>query len=72
MNRNQKIARSRDRERGTLWARSLASHDRSEFITQNVLDDFDWTDWFEYKPTSAFINAAFREAQFLEEMSGVA
>lgn len=58
----------RDREKGQKWARGLQKHDVHEFIDQSVLGDFDWRDWFESKPSSVFLNAAFDECQFREEL----
>jgi hypothetical protein len=61
--------RMQERERGSEWAKSLHITDVWVFVDQNVLGDFDWRDWFNSKPTGAFISAAFEHCQYREEMS---
>jgi hypothetical protein len=58
--------RQREQARAVTWARGLG-HGLHDFIDQLVLGDFDWRLWFEDRPTSAFLNAAFDEAQRIEE-----
>lgn len=58
----------REREKGRKWARGLQMYDVHQFLDQNVLGDYDWREWFDKKPTGVFVNAAFDECQFREEL----
>jgi len=60
---------SAERDRGKRFARSLNPRERGDFIDALVLGDYDWRDWFHERPHGAFLNAAFAEAQFLEEVT---
>lgn len=60
-----------DRARGERWARELDMDRVHALIDALVLDDFDWREWLDERPSSTFISAAFDEAQYREEM-GVA
>ncbi len=62
-------ARQRQREAGRTWARSLRDDQVHTFSDEQVLGYFDWRCWFDKKPTSAFLRAAFDEAQMREELS---
>jgi hypothetical protein len=61
--------RTQERERaaGRAWADALRWVDLGLFIDDNVLGCFDWGEWFDDKPTTAFLNAAFDAAQLREE-----
>lgn len=59
-----------EKKRGASWAKGMAMSDVHAFIDALVLDDFDWRDWFDSRPSAPFLNAAFSEAQYREEMVG--
>jgi hypothetical protein len=62
--------RRREQASGKEWARNLGSR-LHDFIDAQVLGDFEWIDWgVERKPSGAFMNAAFDEAQYIEETRG--
>jgi len=41
--------------RGVRWFRRLPYQERNVLGDQLVLGDFDWRDWFEEKPSAAFL-----------------
>lgn len=58
----------KERAAGARWADTLRREDLHQFVDDLVLDVFDWRDWFERRPSSAFMNGAFDRAQYREEM----
>lgn len=63
-------AMQNERKRGERWAKGIAMSDVHALIDAMVLDDFDWRDWFDERPSAPFLNAAFNAAQYREEMVG--
>ena len=57
-----------ERKAGEKWARELDMDRVHALIDALVLDDFDWREWLDEKPSNAFISAAFDECQYREEM----
>jgi len=62
--------RAVEKERGRKWFRSLSRWDKDELGNQFVLGDFDWRDWLEQKPSSAFLAGAEDERIHWEMMGG--
>ena len=58
--------RSQERKNGMQWARDLSAWQRSAFIDSQGRGGFDWRDYFNVKPSSLFIDAAFCEALRIE------
>lgn len=56
-----------DRRRAAQWVKALSLVQVHDLLDAMILGSFDWRDYFDDKPTSAFINAAFDEAQYREE-----
>ena len=50
-------SRKREREAGQKWFNELPNYLKWELGDQFVLGDFDWRDWFDEKPSEAFLNA---------------
>lgn len=59
---------ARERKEARTWIDSLDTSTRALWIDAHVLGDYDWRDWFPYKPSRVFINEAFAHAQYREEM----
>lgn len=63
-------AMASERKRGASWAEGLYMSDVHALIDAMVLDEFDWRDWFDAKPSAPFLSGAFDAAQSREEMAG--
>lgn len=60
-------AQQREYDRGTLAAESLHMTDVSLLMDQFVLDEFDWRDWFDEKPSAQFLSAFSRTVELREQ-----
>ena len=54
--------------RGRTWARNLYMCDVSVLADAFVLDDFDWRDWFDDRPSGAFMRGVSDEVMFRDEV----
>lgn len=59
---------AREKARGAAWFKTLDNVARGDLGDEFVLDLFDWRDWFETKPSSAFLAGA-DEARMHWEMT---
>lgn len=57
-----------ERAKGKKWFKELSTPEKWELGDQFVLGSFDWTDWLEKKPTSAFLNGADEERMYWQDM----
>lgn len=54
------------RSQASLYVARLSPGTRSELLTQLILGDFDWMDWFEDKPTREYLRALYVALQAKE------
>lgn len=59
---------AKEKKAAQRWIDSLDTATRARWIDDHVLGEYDWRDWFDAKPSRAFVNEAFTHAQYREEM----
>lgn len=57
----------RGKRAGAAWARSLDRRRRGEFLDDQILGAFDWSEWFDDRPAPGFIRGAYEAARDDEE-----
>jgi hypothetical protein len=61
---------AQERAAGARWAQQLPLHLVYQFVDAAVLGELDWRDWFDARPSRAFLAGAFDAAQHREETDG--